>query len=175
MNKEEMICKNCKYHYIEEISFDYPQSCCSKRMATTEEWCKCNDFEYDNRYIELLQQKNKQLQKELEEYKNPIKYFKYANKNVVEENKQLKDKLEFYSGLELDKTIDKTRLEYNKLLKENKKYKEVINKANKKLNNFIECCKAEKLESCSDYIHHQYWDMFERFNKQIKDILKEVE
>lgn len=57
---------------------------------------------------------------------------------------------------------------------ESKKQKEVINEANKKLNNFIECCKAEKLESGSDYIHHQYWDMFERFNKQIKDILKKV-
>lgn len=55
-----------------------------------------------------------------------------------------------------------------------KKQKEAIDKANKKLNNFIDCCKAEKLESGSDYIHHQYWDMFERFNKQIKDILKEV-
>lgn len=55
-----------------------------------------------------------------------------------------------------------------------KKQKEVINEVNKKLNNFIACCKAEKLESGSDYIHHQYWDMFERFNKQIKDILKEV-
>lgn len=60
------------------------------------------------------------------------------------------------------------------LQEQNQKYKEVINKANKKLNNFIECCKAEKLESGSDYLHHQYWDMFERFNKQIKDILKEV-
>lgn len=57
MNKE-MICKNCKYHYIEEISFDYPQSCCSKRQATTEEWCKCNAFEYGDRYIEQLQQQN---------------------------------------------------------------------------------------------------------------------
>lgn len=55
-----------------------------------------------------------------------------------------------------------------------KKQQEVIDKANKKLNNFIDCCKAEKLESGSDYIHHQYWDMFERFNKQIKDILNEV-
>lgn len=54
------------------------------------------------------------------------------------------------------------------------KQKEVIDKVNKKLNNFIDCCKAEKLESGSDYIHHQYWDMFERFNKQIKDILNEV-
>ena len=41
--------------------------------------------------IKLLQQENKQLQEELEEYKNPIKYFKYANKNVTEENQQLKD------------------------------------------------------------------------------------
>lgn len=62
MNKE-MVCENCKYHYIEEISFDYPQSCCSKNeiMATTEKWCNCNDFEYSDGYIEQLQQENKQL------------------------------------------------------------------------------------------------------------------
>ena len=67
MNKE-MICKNCKYHYIEEISFDYPQSCCSKRMATTEGWCKCNDFEYSDRYIKQLQQDNQQLKMINKEY-----------------------------------------------------------------------------------------------------------
>lgn len=61
MNKEEMICKNCKYHYIEEISFDYPQSCCEKRKAVIEEWFNCNDFEYSDKYIEQLQQENKQL------------------------------------------------------------------------------------------------------------------
>ena len=33
----------------------------------------------------------KLLQEELEEYKNLIKYFKYANKNVTDENKKLKD------------------------------------------------------------------------------------
>ena len=60
MNKE-MICKNCKYHYIEEISFDYPQSCCDKRKAVIEEWFNCNDFEYSDGYIEQLQQKNKHL------------------------------------------------------------------------------------------------------------------
>lgn len=49
-------------------------------------WCPSNCEK-----LEKLQQENKQLQKELEEYKNPIKYFKYANKNVTEENKQLKD------------------------------------------------------------------------------------
>lgn len=58
---EKMICKNCKYHYIEEISFDYPQSCCSKRKAVIEEWFKCNAFEYDDRYIEQLQQENQKL------------------------------------------------------------------------------------------------------------------
>lgn len=61
MNKEEMICKNCKYHYIEEISFDYPQSCCDKRKAVIEEWFNCNDFEYSDRYIKQLQQENEQL------------------------------------------------------------------------------------------------------------------
>ncbi|MDD7757784.1 MAG: hypothetical protein PUJ51_25340 [Clostridiales bacterium] len=65
-------------------------------------------------------------------------------------------------------------LNIDDLYEQVKKQKEVIDKANKKLNNFIDCCKAEKLESCSDYIHHQYWDMFERFNKQIKDVLKEA-
>ena len=55
---------------------------------------------------------------------------------LEQENKQLKDKLEFYSGLELDKTIDKTRLEYNKLQQENKKYKEAIDKAIEILDNY---------------------------------------
>lgn len=62
-----MICKNCKYHYIEELSFDYPQSCCRKRSETTEQWCKCNDFEYGDRYIEQLQQENKQLKEVIDE------------------------------------------------------------------------------------------------------------
>lgn len=61
MSKEEMICKNCKYHYIEEISFDYPQSCCDKRKAVIEEWFNCNDFKYSDKYIEQLQQENKQF------------------------------------------------------------------------------------------------------------------
>ena len=68
MNKEKMICKNCKYHYKEEISFDYPQSCCDKRKAVIEEWFNCNDFEYGDRYIEQLQQENKKLKMINEEY-----------------------------------------------------------------------------------------------------------
>lgn len=49
-----------------------------------------DDKSYYQNKIMLLEE-NKQLKEELEEYKNPIKYFKYANKNVINENKQLKD------------------------------------------------------------------------------------
>ena len=56
------------------------------------------NVEYNDKVVDkvnwenmLLKKENEQLQKELEEYKNPIRYFKYANKNVVDENKQLKD------------------------------------------------------------------------------------
>lgn len=85
-----------------------------------------------------------------------IKYYIRTNKNEIFKT----DEVLFNYVIELEQLVEKQ--------------KEVIDKANKKLNNFIDCCKAEKLESGSDYIHHQYWDMFERFNKQIKDILKEV-
>lgn len=73
---EEMICKNCKYHYKEEISFYYPQSCCDKRKAVIEEWFNCNDFEYSDKYIKQLQQENKQLKevidKTIEELKKVL-------------------------------------------------------------------------------------------------------
>lgn len=80
---EEMICKNCKYHYKEEISFNYPQSCCDKRKAVIEEWFNCNDFEYSDRYIKQLQEENKKLNGAIQTYDILLK----AN---VEENKQLK-------------------------------------------------------------------------------------
>ena len=68
------------------------------------------------------------------------------------------------SGITLEEHV-RVLNAYQELQEKYNKQKEVIDKANKKLNNFIECCKAEKLESGSDYIHHQYWDMLERFNK----------
>lgn len=84
MNKEEMICKNCKYHYIEDISFDYPQSCCSKRQCTTEQWCKCYDFEYSYRYVEQLQQENQKYKEVIDEVSSQIKlYGKYDGKKCT--------------------------------------------------------------------------------------------
>ena len=72
MNKEEMICKNCKYHYIEEISFDYPQSCCDKRKAVIEEWFNCNDFEYSDSYIKQLQKENNKQKEVIDKVRNNL-------------------------------------------------------------------------------------------------------
>ena len=84
MSKQEMICKNCKYHYIEEISFDYPQSCCDKRKAVIEELFNCNDFKYSDKYIEQLQQENKQLKEVIDKIMNLIKkYGKYDGKKCT--------------------------------------------------------------------------------------------
>ena len=90
MNKEEMICKNCKYHYIEEISFDYPQSCCDKRKAVIEEWFNCNDFEYSNKYIEQLQQENNQLKCNWNKLKE---YLNYKSERAVEEYEYIYDEI----------------------------------------------------------------------------------
>lgn len=105
MNKE-MICKNCKYHYIEEISFDYPQSCCSKREATTEEWCKCNDFEYSDRYIKRLQQENKVLKENAENNDKVVDKVNWENQLLKKENKQLKDKLSKIETLIINHNCD---------------------------------------------------------------------
>lgn len=90
MSKEEMICKNCKYHYIEEISFDYPQSCCDKRKAVIEEWFNCNNFEYSDKYIEQLQQENKQLKCNWNKLKE---YLNYKSERAVGEDEYVYDEI----------------------------------------------------------------------------------
>ena len=42
---KEKICENCKYHEIDEIAFDNPQSICIKRKLVIEKWFKCDKFE----------------------------------------------------------------------------------------------------------------------------------
>ena len=90
MSKEEMICKNCKYHYIEEISFDYPQSCCDKRKAVIEEWFNCNDFEYSDKYIEQLQKENNQLKCNWNKLKE---YLNYKSERSVGEDEYVYDEI----------------------------------------------------------------------------------
>ena len=102
MNEEEMICKNCKYHYIEEISFDYPQSCCDKRKAVIEEWFNCNDFEYSDKYIEQLQKENNQLKCNWNKLKE---YLNYKSERAVEEDEYIYD--EIYNEMqEIEKGSD---------------------------------------------------------------------
>ena len=86
MSKEEMICKNCKYHYIEEISFDYPQSCCDKRKAVIEEWFNCNNFEYSDRYIKQLQQENQKYKEVIDKVLEDIKEYKELGHSKYYEN-----------------------------------------------------------------------------------------
>lgn len=68
---------------------------------------------------------------------------------------------------------------FSQIIRQNKELQAKVNQLEtnrdeviKKLDSFIGCCKCEKLESGSDYLHHQYWDMFEMFNKQVKEILE---
>ena len=84
-------------------------------------------------------------------------------------------KIAINSSENLSKEKRNECIEYiNALQQKNEEYKEVIDKIDKKINDFIKCCKAEKIESGSDFLHHSYWNMFENFNKQIKEILKEA-
>ena len=138
MNKEEMICKNCKYHYIEEISFDYPQSCCSKRQAVIEEWFNCNDFEYSDRYIKQLQKENQQLKEYINKYKRLG--FKHLNdkcnklenqqKEFIEYLENEKDRLARECSQIYEDSLGKTRLVnediFNEVDKILSKYKEII-------------------------------------------------
>lgn len=84
MNSEKVI-SNIKKALKEHFDNNYAYDMLVDFELDVIEWYSL--FEY----IDILKQENKQLKEELEEYKNPIKYFKYANKNVVEENKQLKE------------------------------------------------------------------------------------
>ena len=76
MNK---ICQNCKYHYIEEISFDYPQSCCNRTNPhyTTEAGLHCNNFEYSEEYMKKQLEAYENMRKEVIDYveeKGRLKY-----------------------------------------------------------------------------------------------------
>lgn len=112
MNKEEMICKNCKYHYIDELSFDYPQSCCDKRKAVIEKWFNCDDFEYSDKYIEQLQQENKQLKIQIsarEEVCNRLENNWNKLKEIAKSQSGFKKRADLKGGLwfEVDDLLDK--------------------------------------------------------------------
>lgn len=98
---------NKMYEYLKEHAYVSENKNSDYQFELSEERAECIANKY-NSLTEELQQENKQLQEELEEYKNPIKYFKYANKNVTEENQQLKDnwnKLKDYIKTEIPEDV----------------------------------------------------------------------
>ena len=86
-----------------------------------------------------LQQENKKLKEELEEYKNSFKYFKCANKNVTNENQQQKNDIN-----KLQKELNEENLQCSKyaikindLKENNKQLKDNWNKLKEYLHNQI--------------------------------------
>ncbi len=75
----------------------------------------------NSKEVDELKQENKRLKEEIEEYKNPIKYFKYANKNVTDENKKLNGTIQTYD------ILLKSNIEENKQLQERMEYLERSN------------------------------------------------
>lgn len=87
---KDKICKNCKRHFIEEIAFDYPQSCChisEGHGKTTEPFLTCNEFEYNSEYLE---KKVNQLQSNwnsLREYITQLKNSYMETDNIFDDAK----------------------------------------------------------------------------------------
>ncbi len=135
MNKEEMICKNCKYHYIEEISFDYPQSCCGKRKAVIEEWFKCNDFEYSDKYIKQLQQVNKILKENAENNDKVVDKVNWENMLLKKENQELKKHIETYEieGYKQDEELNKMSFDIRKYKIQQKEFINYLEDESKKI------------------------------------------
>lgn len=74
MTKEETVCKNCEFHYIEELAFNCPQSCCTKIQSTTEQWCTCDNFKCNKEYAEYILQENKKYKEVIDKAIDLLKY-----------------------------------------------------------------------------------------------------
>lgn len=121
---------------------------------------------------EVHKKRNKKLQEENERLKEEnfnLREGIYIEKmSFPSEGRNFKELMEMPTYEELKKENEK--LNHYKLLYQ--KVKDRNDKAIEKIDSFIECCKCEKLESGSDYLHHSYWNMFDNFNKQVREILK---
>lgn len=117
MNKEK-ICQNCKHHYIEEITFDYPQSCCAKEKThhTTEKWCTCDKFEGNKEYFNNLEKYITKLELERDKQKEVIDKIKEYVENLLKEEFEITDpdninygekcQRAYFSDSELEKILE---------------------------------------------------------------------
>ena len=132
------ICKNCKYHFLEEISFDYPQSCCDrdkdkKQCYTTEEWCTCERFEYSDDYITNLQQENERLKAQNTRYEVKMNCLIQENdilKENAEHNDKVVDKAKWNETIyksRCEKAIELINVRYNEQKHYDKRLKDLLN------------------------------------------------
>ena len=84
--------------------------------------------ETDIKAIQFLLKENQELKEKLEDYENPIKYFKYANKNVTDENQELKKQLdyirsgEYYNQLRYERDMLQNVVDNGEVSKEDKQF-----------------------------------------------------
>lgn len=139
------ICQNCKYHYIEEISFDYPQSCCNKTNPnhTTEKWLNCDNFEYSEDYITNLQQafENSYTEEQLDFAVNEVKEQLKAEHQLTNQLHNEIDKLRV-KNYELQQENERLKTENalvsdrnNDYRRTKEYYKSIVEKATEKVNN----------------------------------------
>ena len=82
----------------------------------------------DIKAIQFLLKENQELKEKLEDYENPIKYFKYANKNVTDENQELKKQLdyirsgEYYNQLRYERDMLQNVVDNGEVSKEDKQF-----------------------------------------------------
>lgn len=133
------------------------------------------------KYIKNLQQENKQLKEKVKYQKNKIDNkdkwcqliadiaFDYDGCNTIESLKLLIDELVRYALNSRDNYDYEEILKGDSLEEENRKYKEVIDKAREYIN------KYESIKAYYEYIDEDAYDEYnydEDFKKELLDILK---
>lgn len=119
-------------------------------------------FEYERFCIELIEE-NKELKEKIKYYENPINYFKYSSKNVVDENKQLKVQLE----------------EQKKINEEHQKLNGELRKKNQELKNSLDMYAevldtTEKEKTREEIIHIQLQNRIDKAIEYLDDWLFNV-
>ena len=112
----------------------------------------------------------KLLQEELEEYKNPIKYFKYANKNVTDENKKLKEK---YENAVADYETTMSELQELKKQLEDANEKIILLQASEPMLNYKKALEENQQKEFIEYLENMLDNENDIFSVvRVKDILQ---
>lgn len=119
-----------------------------------------------NRVVEIIKEKDKEIEK-LNQY---IDFYKDLGEKQNKELQNLKQKVKYYENFEINKTIDKIRIENNKRFKEQQEELESLKQANEdhqnlngelrvendRLNNIINESAEEILKELEENHHLSY-------------------